>query len=199
MERSLIKIPEDFLCPITQQMMENPVVVADGHSYEREFIDQWFKRGNRTSPLTNQPLDNFTLTPNLALKKAIIDFRQKMPEIQRENALKLNMKAKIEALEKERDFLAMENKKMEQIRRTEARIDVDPIIQTTNVNRIDLEGVLPTIRKLLEQWKKENMKPQIIFTVLIILLLVWSLINSVVLIIHTNTSYIEVTYNNSNT
>lgn len=199
MERSLIKIPEDFLCPITQQMMENPVVVADGHSYEREFIDQWFKRGNRTSPLTNQPLDNFTLTPNLALKKAIIDFRQKMPEIQRENALKLNMKAKIEALEKERDFLAMENKKMEQIRRTEARIDVDPIIQTTNVNRIDLEGVLSTIRKLLEQWKKENMKPQIIFTVLIILLLVWSLINSVVLIIHTNTSYIEVTYNNSNT
>lgn len=156
MERSLIKIPEDFLCPITQQMMENPVVVADGHSYEREFIDQWFKRGNRTSPLTNQPLDNFTLAPNLALKKAISDFKQKMPEIQRENALKLNMKAKIEALEKERDFLAMENKKMEQIRRTEARIDVDPIIQTTNVNRIDLEGVLPTIRKLLDQWKKEN-------------------------------------------
>lgn len=28
----------DYLCPITQDLMKDPVVAADGHSYEKESI-----------------------------------------------------------------------------------------------------------------------------------------------------------------
>ena len=41
----LIDIPEDYLCPITQEMMENPVLAADGHSYEYSAIHEWLKTG----------------------------------------------------------------------------------------------------------------------------------------------------------
>ena len=34
-------ISEDAICPISQQVMEDPVVCADGHSYERAFIQKW--------------------------------------------------------------------------------------------------------------------------------------------------------------
>jgi uncharacterized protein len=32
--------------------MENPVIAADGHSYERGAIERWFSTGHNTSPLT---------------------------------------------------------------------------------------------------------------------------------------------------
>lgn len=35
------RISEDAICPISQQVMEDPVVCADGHSYERAFIQKW--------------------------------------------------------------------------------------------------------------------------------------------------------------
>ena len=34
----LVNIPEDYLCPITQELMEDPVIAADGHSNERAAI-----------------------------------------------------------------------------------------------------------------------------------------------------------------
>ena len=35
--------PKNFICPITQAVMVDPVVTADGHTYEREAIEQWFE------------------------------------------------------------------------------------------------------------------------------------------------------------
>jgi hypothetical protein len=51
--------PDNFLCPITNEVMEDPVVAADGHTYERAAIETWFRRRN-TSPMTNQ-----VIAPNL--------------------------------------------------------------------------------------------------------------------------------------
>ncbi len=45
------KIPEAFVCPITQDMMQEPVVASDGHTYERTAIELWLKNNN-TSPMT---------------------------------------------------------------------------------------------------------------------------------------------------
>jgi len=70
--------PEDgFICPITQELMEDPVVAADGHSYERKAIEGWFSSHN-TSPLTNLPLKNKDLIPNHNLRSSIAQYKQKI-------------------------------------------------------------------------------------------------------------------------
>ena len=58
----------DFNCPITRERLCDPVVTADGHTYERVAIAAWFKDGNCTSPLTNLPLPHVRLVPNVLVK-----------------------------------------------------------------------------------------------------------------------------------
>ena len=47
--------PSAFICSITQDVMTDPVVCSDGHSYERAAIECWLATHN-TSPNTNLPL-----------------------------------------------------------------------------------------------------------------------------------------------
>ncbi|CAN9507212.1 unnamed protein product [Ophioblennius macclurei] len=63
--------PDEFLCPITRELMRDPVIAADGFSYEREAIESWINTKNRSSPMTNLPLLTTLLTPNHTLKMAI--------------------------------------------------------------------------------------------------------------------------------
>uniref|UniRef100_A0A8C5H5M0 WD repeat, SAM and U-box domain-containing protein 1 n=1 Tax=Gouania willdenowi TaxID=441366 RepID=A0A8C5H5M0_GOUWI len=63
--------PDEFLCPITRELMKEPVIAADGYSYEREAIEGWINTRNRSSPMTNLPLLTTLLTPNHTLKMAI--------------------------------------------------------------------------------------------------------------------------------
>jgi len=67
-------IPDDFVCPITQELMENPVITADGNTYERSAIEQWLVKHD-TSPLSNVTLSNKTLIPNLVVARQIRDFQ----------------------------------------------------------------------------------------------------------------------------
>ncbi|XP_018539264.1 WD repeat, SAM and U-box domain-containing protein 1 isoform X3 [Lates calcarifer] len=64
-------IPDEFLCPITRELMKEPVIAADGYSYEREAIESWINTKNRSSPMTNLPLLTTLLTPNHTLRMAI--------------------------------------------------------------------------------------------------------------------------------
>ena len=59
--------------------MVDPVIISDGHSYERHVIVKWaVERAN--SPLTREPVDLTVLLPNIALKKAIDWFFDHPPE-----------------------------------------------------------------------------------------------------------------------
>ncbi|EOA24031.1 hypothetical protein CARUB_v10017247mg [Capsella rubella] len=71
--------PQYFICPITQDIMEDPHVAADGFTYEGEAIRSWFERGHETSPMINKRLPHTTLVPNLALRSAIQEWLQ-VPE-----------------------------------------------------------------------------------------------------------------------
>mmetsp|Transcript_55408 Transcript_55408/g.127352 ORF Transcript_55408/g.127352 Transcript_55408/m.127352 type:complete len:403 (-) Transcript_55408:29-1237(-) len=62
------------MCPITQEIMEDPVVCADGHSYERSAITQWLLVRD-TSPCTNTPLAHRNVVPNYALRNLIAEVR----------------------------------------------------------------------------------------------------------------------------
>jgi hypothetical protein len=82
-------IPNEFLCPITLGMMGDPVVAADGHSYERAAIEKWIAENSVqqqqyygyggtisvvNSPKTGSPLSSTNLIPNYALRSQIQDF-----------------------------------------------------------------------------------------------------------------------------
>lgn len=64
--------PNSFICPITQEVMRDPVVCALGHSYERRAIERWLL-DHDTSPKSNQVLPHKHLTPNLNLRQAIAE------------------------------------------------------------------------------------------------------------------------------
>ncbi|XP_017279951.1 WD repeat, SAM and U-box domain-containing protein 1 [Kryptolebias marmoratus] len=70
-EQSGSEAPDEFLCPITRELMKDPVIAADGYSYERVSIESWIRGKNKTSPMTNLPLQTTLLTPNRSLKMAI--------------------------------------------------------------------------------------------------------------------------------
>ncbi|XP_023771591.1 U-box domain-containing protein 33 isoform X1 [Lactuca sativa] len=70
------QIPHYFICPIFQEIMQDPVVAADGFTYEAEALKGWLDSGHNTSPMTNLDLVNSNLVPNHALRSAIQEWLQ---------------------------------------------------------------------------------------------------------------------------
>ncbi|XP_016466156.2 U-box domain-containing protein 18-like [Nicotiana tabacum] len=62
---------DDLRCPITLEIMSDPVTIASGHTYDRSSILKWFRAGNSTCPKTGERLMSIDLVPNLALKLLI--------------------------------------------------------------------------------------------------------------------------------
>ena len=56
--------PDAYICPITSEMMSDPVSTSDGFTYEREAILEWLRSGNTTSPLSGVVLERNDLVPN---------------------------------------------------------------------------------------------------------------------------------------
>lgn len=71
---TLTSPPRDFLCPITRELMENPVLlIEDGHSYELYALQRWL-RDHNSSPMTNKPLRDRRFVHNFNLKNAIEEY-----------------------------------------------------------------------------------------------------------------------------
>lgn len=60
--------------------MLDPVIAADGFSYERAAIQDWLTRGRGTSPMTGEVLPHRTLVPNFALRSAAAIVRRRAGE-----------------------------------------------------------------------------------------------------------------------
>ncbi len=58
-------------CPITLVLMRDPVVAADGHTYERAAIATWIDGGNLLSPITRDPITPHALVSNQLLLEVI--------------------------------------------------------------------------------------------------------------------------------
>ncbi|RCV17255.1 hypothetical protein SETIT_3G205500v2 [Setaria italica] len=63
--------PLDFRCPVSLELMSDPVVASSGQTYDRDSIARWFGSGKSTCPKTGQVLTNLELVPNKALKNLI--------------------------------------------------------------------------------------------------------------------------------
>ncbi|KAI4936692.1 hypothetical protein J4E86_011309 [Alternaria arbusti] len=64
------EVPREYCCPISNDVMQNPVITVDNHIYERKEIERWL-RTNERSPLTNLILSSNDLRPNIQMQEQI--------------------------------------------------------------------------------------------------------------------------------
>jgi hypothetical protein len=69
-EKSM-RIPDEFICPITQEIMRSPLMCRSGHTFERSAILTWLKDHGNTNPLTRDRLSPSGLVTNHALEARI--------------------------------------------------------------------------------------------------------------------------------
>lgn len=72
MEQQQVEIPTYFLCPISLELMQDPVALITGITYDRSSIEKWIETNKpHTCPVTRQPLIDLILTPNHTLRRLI--------------------------------------------------------------------------------------------------------------------------------
>ncbi|KAI4343038.1 hypothetical protein MLD38_027586 [Melastoma candidum] len=67
-------IPKDFCCPISLELMRDPVIVSTGQTYDRRSISRWMEEGHCNCPKTGQTLAHTPLVPNRALRNLIVQW-----------------------------------------------------------------------------------------------------------------------------
>jgi hypothetical protein len=67
-------IPNQFLCPITLEIMGDPVTVSDGFTYERSAISRIMVNNIGVSPLTREDLIPGIIIPNINLRQLIQEY-----------------------------------------------------------------------------------------------------------------------------
>ncbi|KAK8349616.1 hypothetical protein V6Z12_A06G154800 [Gossypium hirsutum] len=71
---TFITIPKDFCCPISLDLMRDPVIISTGQTYDRSSIVRWLEEGHCTCPKTGQMLIHTRLVPNRALRNLIMQW-----------------------------------------------------------------------------------------------------------------------------
>lgn len=72
-------VPRQLVCPITHELMQEPVVAEDGHTYEKAAIVEWFRNRN-SSPMTNEHLKSTQVIPNVLVHAIISDYKESKKE-----------------------------------------------------------------------------------------------------------------------
>jgi len=70
-----VEPPDEYLCPITQELMHDPVIASDGHTYERDAIERWFSK-KLFSPKTGSDLETSAVFPNHVMRRQIIEWKE---------------------------------------------------------------------------------------------------------------------------
>lgn len=69
-----IRVPSYFRCPLSLELMLDPVIVSSGQTYERTSIQNWLNNGFSTCPRTRQTLSHTNLIPNYTVKALIANW-----------------------------------------------------------------------------------------------------------------------------
>uniref|UniRef100_A0A1D1YDW1 RING-type E3 ubiquitin transferase n=1 Tax=Anthurium amnicola TaxID=1678845 RepID=A0A1D1YDW1_9ARAE len=83
---------KNFICPLTKEVMREPVALESFQTYERTAITYWFDRcledgRDPTCPVTGQVLKTLELKPNIGLAGAIEEWVNRNIELQIKSAL----------------------------------------------------------------------------------------------------------------
>ena len=69
-----------FTCPLSKEIMEDPVDLVSGHTFDRQAILEYLGKGKRSCPVSGQELESIELKPNLALKNSIKEWKERNME-----------------------------------------------------------------------------------------------------------------------
>ncbi|KAI3981909.1 hypothetical protein MKX01_041172 [Papaver californicum] len=73
----LLEPLQSFYCPITKDVMIDPVETSSGQTFERAAIEKWMADGNSLCPLTITPLNPNILRPNKTLQQSIQEWKDR--------------------------------------------------------------------------------------------------------------------------
>ncbi|KAF8113684.1 hypothetical protein N665_0046s0035 [Sinapis alba] len=81
-ERGVDHIYEAFICPLTKEVMHDPVTLENGRTFEREAIEKYFKECSDTGkppscPITSHTLSSADVSPSIALRNTIQEWRSR--------------------------------------------------------------------------------------------------------------------------
>ncbi|CAO2034660.1 unnamed protein product [Urochloa humidicola] len=66
-----VPVPEVFFCPVSDKVMEDPVVIASGKTVDRSALEEWRKEHGRICPVTGEVLSHNMFIPNRLIKLCI--------------------------------------------------------------------------------------------------------------------------------
>jgi len=73
------EIPDYMRCKLTHELMEDPVTIQSGHTYERAPILENLRKTGHFDPVTREPISIDYIYPNLNIKQAIESFLKENP------------------------------------------------------------------------------------------------------------------------
>ena len=75
----LLDVPDYLFCRITDEFMDQPVILQSGFTYEKEHILRHFQYNGNTDPMTREEVDPEVLILNKNIKQATQDYLMKNP------------------------------------------------------------------------------------------------------------------------
>jgi hypothetical protein len=129
---------ETFFCPLTKKIMDEPVTIGTGVTYERKAITEWFEKFKNSEeiicPTTGEKLVSTNLNTNIALKSTIEEWKER------------NESASIKVAKAALSLASSESMVLEAIK------DLQSICKRKQYNRIEVlsAGVLPSLVKFLD-------------------------------------------------
>ncbi|XP_050372143.1 putative U-box domain-containing protein 42 isoform X2 [Argentina anserina] len=135
---------ETFFCPLTNKIMEDPVTIRSGVTFERKAIIEWFEKLNGSEqtmlcPTTGQKLTSKAFNENIALKTTIKQWKER------------NEAARIKAARAALSLASSDTMVLEAVKEVQSICRRDPY-NTTQVCRV---GILPLLFKCLEYKNKD--------------------------------------------
>ncbi|XP_047959075.1 U-box domain-containing protein 18-like [Salvia hispanica] len=145
---------DDFRCPITLEIMRDPVTLLTGQTYERSSILKWFGSGNCTCPVTGEKLTSVDLVPNLALKHLIMhkfQERVKIDESRKQSTIDTCSVAAEQAMALLANFLVGRLVTGTNEDQNKAAFEIRLLTKTSNFNRSCLVEVdaIPSLLELI--------------------------------------------------
>ncbi|KFK40810.1 hypothetical protein AALP_AA2G043800 [Arabis alpina] len=146
---------DDLRCPISLEIMNDPVVLETGHTYDRSSITKWFSSGNITCPKTGKTLSSTVLVDNVSVKQVIQSYCKqhsiKIDHKRKKSSIVPESLAAEEAGKLTADFIAGELINGNEEDMVKALVEIRVLSKTSSFNRSCLveSGVVESLMKIL--------------------------------------------------
>ncbi|KAI7993981.1 putative U-box domain-containing protein 42 [Camellia lanceoleosa] len=136
---------DTFFCPLTKKIMDDPVTIESGVTYERKAITEWFGNSKNKDhiicPKTGKKLVSRVLSTNMALKATIDEWKER------------NEASRIKVARADLSLASTDSMALEALQ------DLQSICHGNYTNKIQILsiGMLPLVAKFLE-YKDRNVR-----------------------------------------